>query len=253
MEILVTNDDGIHSKGLHILANSLSDLGKVVIVAPDRECSGVSHSLTIYQPLRINQLKENVFVVNGTPADCVMLAVHQILSKKPRLVVAGINKGPNMGEDICYSGTVSAAWEGTFSGIPSFAISLADFENMHFNVAGKFARLLAEVILDQKLPPGTLLNVNVPNLEEKDIRGVRITRQGKFIERYISYEKVNPDGELCYQIGGQKLKGKREDGTDFAAIEEGMISITPLKIDLTHYGVMEELKRWELARWKILG
>lgn len=253
MGILVTNDDGIHSEGLHVLANSLSDLGKVVIVAPDRERSAVSHSLTIYHPLRISQLKENIFVVNGTPADCVMLAVHQILSEKPKVVVAGINKGPNMGEDIRYSGTVSAAWEGTFFGIPSFAISLSGFENLHFNVAGKFARMLAEVLLEQKLPPGTVLNVNVPNLEEKEIKGVRITRQGKFIERYISYEKVNPEGELCYQIGNQKLKGEREDGTDFAAIDEGMISITPLKIDLTHYSVIEELKRWELVQWKIFG
>lgn len=252
MKILVTNDDGIQSEGLHVLANSLTGLGEVVIVAPDREQSAVSHSLTIRSPVEFNQLKENVYVVNGTPADCVMLAIYKILSEKPVLVASGINRGANMGEDIRYSGTVGAAWEGAFFGIPSFAISSASFENPNFSVAGKFARMLAGTMLIQKLFPGTLLNVNVPNLKAEHIKGVKITRQGKFIERFISYEKANPESGIYYLREKQKGKCEKEDGTDFTTVENGMISITPLKIDLTHYEVMEELKGWGLSQWKIL-
>lgn len=177
--ILVTNDDGIHFEGIQILATALKSLGRVVIVAPDREQSAVSHTLTLYRPLRVHELSKDVYSVDGTPTDCVNLAVNEILRQQPDLVVSGINKGPNLGDDLNYSGTVSAALEGGILGIPSIAVSVSTFEKHRFHPAAQFTKRLAKKILKEGLPDDVILNVNVPNVDEKKIKGYKFTTQGR--------------------------------------------------------------------------
>lgn len=242
--ILLTNDDGINSEGLHVLARELKDLGEVYIVAPDRERSAASHSLTLHRPLRVEKLSENVFSVDGTPADCVYLGVNGILETRPSLVASGINKGGNMGEDVIYSGTVSAAMEGMILGIPSFAISIIGRGDFHFDSAAKFAKRLASEMLRHEWPKDTLLNINVPNLPWDMIKGFKITRQGKrrFNNRIV--EKVDPRGKKYYWIGGESLAPEPIEESDYLAVNEGYISITPLHLDLTNYESIGILKKW---------
>jgi 5'-nucleotidase len=243
--ILVTNDDGIYSPGIQILAKTLKALGDVYIVAPDRERSAVSHSLTLHRPLHADEIKEKVYSVNGTPTDCVNIGVNGILKAKPDLVVSGINKGANLGDDITYSGTVMAAIEAKILGIPSFAISLVATGNFLFQEAANFGLILSEAILKSGLPENTLLNVNFPNLPISGIKGARITRQGKRIYGDIVTEIVDPRGKKHFWIGGNRLSWEKGEETDFEAIHEGMISITPLHVDLTNYSAIEKLKPLE--------
>ena len=235
MIILVCNDDGIRSEGIQTLAAALEPLGDVFVVAPDREQSAAGHSLTLHRPLRVEEVASRQFAIDGTPTDCVNLAVSGILSQRPDLVVSGINKGANLGDDITYSGTVSAAMEGTLLGIPSVAISLAGRTQFDFGPAAEFsARLLAQVI-EQGLPPNTLLNVNIPDRTREAMTGFRITRQGKRRFGEALVEKTDPRGKKYYWIGGDELGFIDEPGTDYAAILEGAVSITPVHLDLTHY------------------
>jgi 5'-nucleotidase len=247
IRILVTNDDGVNSPGLHALAQALSKVGSVVVVAPDRERSAVSHSLTLHHPLRAEQMNTNIYSVDGTPTDCVTLAVMGIMKEnKPALIFSGINKGQNLGDDVTYSGTVSAAMEGTLLNIPSVAMSLVGDQHRHFDVAAEVAVFLAKMILSQELPPDTLLNVNVPDLPKEKIAGMAITRLDKRYYSETIVEKVDPRGRTYYWIGGENplwLKGR---GTDYEAISENKISITPLHMDLTNYAALEELRRWRL-------
>lgn len=246
MLILVSNDDGIHSPGIHILAEALRSIGEVYIIAPDRERTAASHALTLHKPLRMEQLKDKVYSVNGTPTDCVNLAINGILPGRPDIVVSGINKGGNLGDDVTYSGTVSAAFEGTLLGVPSFAISLVAESDHKFETAAKIAHDLTLLIKEQSLPPEVLLNVNVPNLDIKDIRGIRITRQGKRIyDENSIIEKIDPRGKKYYWIGGSRLSWEKMEDSDFSAIEEGMVSITPLRLDLTEYNAVKTLHGWE--------
>lgn len=240
--ILVSNDDGIHSEGLKVLAEALESVGKVYVVAPDRERSAASHSLTLHRPLRVTRLSQRSYAVDGTPTDCINLAVNGILGFTPDLVVSGINRGGNLGDDITYSGTVSAAMEGTLFGILSFAVSLVvDYEEKcDFKPAAEFAVKLASYILKEGLPRDTLLNVNVPNV--RDIKGYRITKQGKRIYGEAVVEKIDPRGKKYYWIGANSTKWEDGDDTDFKAIEEHYISITPIHLDLTNYASMRELK-----------
>lgn len=245
--ILVTNDDGIHSKGIIVLAKALREIGDVFIVAPDIEQSAVAHSLTLHRPLRVAKIKKNFYAVDGTPADCIHLAVNTILPKKPRLIVSGINKGGNLGDDIIYSGTVSAAFEGTLLGIPSFAISLVSRSHFKFDVAARFALRMARSILQRGLPKNTFLNVNVPNLDEKQIKSYQITHQGRLIHDGNGVvEKVDPRGRKYYWIGGGQLIFEKGGNTDVEAVSRSCISITPLNLDLTNYSSMRELKRWKV-------
>lgn len=245
--ILVTNDDGIHSKGIIILAKFLQEMGEVFVVAPDREKSAVAHSLTLHRPLRVEKIKKNFYAVDGTPADCVHLGVNAILPNRPRLIVSGINKGGNLGDDIIYSGTVSAAFEGTLLGIPSFAISLVSRSHFKFDVAAQFALRMARSIIQRELPPKTFLNINVPNLEERDIKSYKITQQGRFIHGGDGViEKVDPRGRKYYWIGGGQLIFNRGRNTDAEAVSKSFISITPLTLDLTNYSSMRELKKWRI-------
>ena len=245
--ILVTNDDGIHSKGIILLAKALQEMGDVFVVAPDREKSAVAHSLTLHRPLRVEKIKKNFYAVDGTPADCVHLGVNAILPKRPRLIVSGINKGGNLGDDITYSGTVSAAFEGTLLGIPSFAISLVSRSHFKFDVAARFAVRVAQHILEKGLSKDTLLNINVPNLDEEKIKTYKITQQGRWVHNGSAViEKVDPRGKKYYWIGGGQLIFDKRKDTDFEAVSNSYISITPLHLDLTHYPSIRQLRKWRL-------
>ena len=245
--ILVSNDDGIHSKGIIALAKALREIGDVFTVAPDVEQSAVAHSLTLHRPLRVEKIRKNFYAVDGTPADCIHLGVNTILPKKPRLIVSGINKGGNLGDDIIYSGTVSAAFEGTLLGIPSFAISLVSRSHFKFDVAARFALRMARSIIERGLPKNTFLNINVPNLDEKEIKSYQITHQGRLIHNGDEVvEKVDPRGRKYYWIGGGELVFEKGGNTDVEAVSKSCISITPLNLDLTNYSSMQELKKWRL-------
>jgi 5'-nucleotidase len=246
-KILVTNDDGIYSEGIIVLAKALREIGDVLVVAPDREKSAIAHSLTLHRPLRVEKVKRNFYAVDGTPADCVYLGVNVISPKRPGLIVSGINKGGNLGDDVTYSGTVSAAFEGTLLGIPSFAVSLVSNSDFKFHAAARFAVRVARHVLKSGLPKGTFLNINVPNLSEEAIRSYKITRQGRWIQNGSGViEKVDPRGKKYYWIGsGQLVFDKRVD-TDFEAVSNSSISITPLHLDLTHYPSMQQLRKWRL-------
>jgi 5'-nucleotidase len=245
--ILVTNDDGIHSKGIHILAKALQKMGNVFVVAPDSEKSAIAHSLTLHRPLRVEKIKRNVYAVDGTPADCIHLGVNTILPERPRLIVSGINKGGNLGDDIIYSGTVSAAFEGTLLGIPSFAISLVSRSHFKFDVAAQFALRVARHILRKGLPRNTFLNINVPNLDEKEIKSYKITQQGRLIHNGDGViEKVDPRGRKYYWIGGGQLIFDKGRNTDVDAVSKSCISITPLNLNLTNYSSMREIKKWRI-------
>lgn len=245
MIILVCNDDGIRSEGIQALARALDPLGEVYVVAPDREQSAVSHSLTLHRPLRVEDAGDHQFAVDGTPTDCVNLAVSGILPGRPGLVVSGINKGANLGDDITYSGTVSAAIEGSLLGIPSLAVSLATLDasaTFEFSAAAEFAARLATEVIARALPANTLLNVNVPAVPREQMTGFRITRQGKRRYGEALVEKVDPRGKKYYWIGGDELGFIDEPGTDFAAIQDRAVSITPIHLDLTHYPSFESLR-----------
>jgi len=246
LKILVTNDDGIHSKGIIILAKALRELGEVYVVAPDTEKSAIAHSLTLHRPLRVERIKKNFYAVDGTPADCVHLGVNIILPERPQLIVSGINKGGNLGDDVTYSGTVSAAFEGTLLKIPSFAISLVARSHFKFDPAARVAVRVAKLVVKKGLPEDTLLNVNVPNLSEKEIKSYKITEQGRWKHNGSAVvEKVDPRGKKYYWIGGGQLIFDKRGDTDFEAVSDASVSITPLHLDLTDYASLPLLKKWK--------
>ena len=240
--ILVTNDDGIHSPGLKALAEALAEVGEVVVIAPDRERSAAGHSLTLHKPLRATEVAPGWYAVNGTPTDCVTLGVMGMLKERPHLVASGVNLGPNMGDDITYSGTVSAAVEGTLLGIPSIAVSVVDASPQGLRTAAAFAARLAPLVLERGLPPDTLLNVNVP---AGPLKGVVVTRQGKRSYNELIVEKIDPRGKTYYWIGGGEPTWELLGGTDYEAVTGGKVSITPLHLDLTNYAATQVLKEWE--------
>lgn len=247
--ILVTNDDGIHSQGLHILAEHLESIGTVWVFAPDRERSAVSHSLTMNQPLRSTQVRDRVYMLDGTPADCVVFGVKGFLSEPPDLVVSGINRGPNLGNDVIYSGTVAGAHEGHLCGIPSFAVSLDVTKvnpQIRFATAAQCSMILARQILDGELPDGTFLNMNVPNCEFDELDGVSITRLGQRVYHDVLEKRTDPQGREYFWIGGSPPSWVPAEGTDFHAIEERRVSITPLGQDFTQFHAIPELDRWGL-------
>jgi 5'-nucleotidase len=243
--ILACNDDGIQSEGLTRLVEAVEAIDRVVVVAPDRERSAVSHALTLDRPLRADEVREGWFAVTGTPTDCVNLAVNGLLDQRPWIVVSGINRGANLGDDVTYSGTVSAAMEAVLLGIPAVAFSQVGRVAFNYDAAASFARRLIERLYERSLPPDTLLNVNVP--EDAAPRGFRVTRQGKRRYGDAVVEKVDPRGRKYYWIGGGELGFTDDPGTDFAAIKEGYVSVTPLHLDLTNYESMQSLQALELA------
>jgi 5'-nucleotidase len=247
MDILVTNDDGIHAAGVRALADAVSGLGDVTIIAPDREQSATSHSLTLHRPLRINRVGENMLAVDGTPTDCVLLGVHGYLKRKPGLVLSGINHGPNMGEDVSYSGTVSAAMEGTFLGIPSIAVSLATWTPQDFDPAKRIVRSLVGNLVRRGLPARLCLNVNIPAVPAEGIRGLKVTRLGRRVYHDVIVEKRDPRGKLYYWIGGEDVTWEHDETSDWNAVQAGYVSLTPLTLELTDYREMVELEAMGLT------
>ena len=241
--ILVTNDDGIHAPGLQVAFEASQKLGNVVIIAPEHDNSAASHSLTMNRPLRVRQIERNIFTINGTPTDCVTIGIGKILQKKPDLVISGINPGPNLGDDVSYSGTVSAAIEATMLGVPSVAVSLAaESEPYHYDTAVKFIVKLAGIILEEGLPKDTLLNVNIPNTTPERIRGVAFTRRGRRLYEDAIKETYDPWGRRHYWIGGGTPSFDAGEDTDSAAIRVNKISITPMHLDPTNYEALKLLK-----------
>ncbi len=252
--ILVTNDDGIHSPGLHALADALRPLGEVTVVAPDREKSAASHALTLHRPVALRRIDPGIYTVDGTPADCVYLGALRVLERKPGLVASGINRGGNIGDDVTYSGTVAAALEGTILGIPSIAISQVgqtsqdrgqnDAVTFGWDTSCRVARRIADRVLAEGLPDDILLNVNVP---VDPVRGVRCTRQGKHLYDQVVHEAVDPRGRITYWVGsGEARAMEQPEDTDYTAVKSGYVSITPLHLDLTHRAFLERIRRaWE--------
>jgi 5'-nucleotidase len=251
MRILICNDDGIYSEGILALARSLSAIGEVTVVAPDAERSATGHAITMYDPLRVQEihlegLKASCYSVDGTPADCVKLAVDHLMSEKPDIVFSGINRGGNLGTDVLYSGTVSAAMEGAILGFPAAAISLASFENNDYTYAAEFASKVATKLFNESFPYGTLININVPNLPKKDIKGVKIAPLGvrKYNDSYV--KRKDPRGQTYYWLSGGVVESENAEDTDVIWINKGFITITPLHFDLTKYSLIEELRDWNL-------
>src|SRR6476620_2017471 len=241
--ILITNDDGIHSEGIAALESAMNEIGDVYVVAPESEMSGASHSLTLSRPLRIRKIDDRHWTVDGTPTDCVTLALHKILNEDelPHLCVSLINHGVNLVDDATYSGTVAGALEATILGVPGIAISLVARDHFNFAEAARFTVLSARKILAEGLPEGTLLNVNVPNSE---VKGVKVTRQGIKNARPVITEHIDPRGKPYFWIGEQYFRSNAEDGTDYRAIEEGYISVTPLRSDMTDHSALTEIGSW---------
>jgi 5'-nucleotidase len=243
MRILLSNDDGIRSEGLKALYEELSKFADVVVVAPDRERSAVGRALTLHRPIRCEKIDENWYAVDGTPTSCVYIGIHAIMKgNKPDMVIGGINRGPNLGEDITYSGTVSVAMEGALLGIPSLAFSLASFENHKWKDAAKWAAEIAKEVGKKGLPQGCCLNVNIPNLSFEEIRGIKLTRQGKKNYSEKVEERKDPWGRTYYWIGGEEPDWIPEPGTDYWAVKNGYISITPIHLDLTDYEALKSLR-----------
>jgi 5'-nucleotidase len=240
--ILITNDDGIHAPGLRALANAMRDLGTVTVVAPSHERSASAQSLTLRQPIYCDQIAEREYSVEGTPADAMILAFHTLLSEKPDLVLSGINPGGNIGENIYYSGTVGAAMEAAVNGVPAIAISIANRgREFDFAPAAQFARDLLPVILQEGLPPGVMLNVNIP----QDWGGaVRFTRQSSKITRNLLQPGSDPRGRRYFWLSEQKVVEGIDPDSDHAAIRAGAISITPLQLDHTHVQSLNHLSHW---------
>lgn len=243
MRILVSNDDGVHAEGIRALSEALAACGEVIVVAPDRNRSGASHSLTLEVPLRVTRIAETGYhAVKGTPTDCVHLAVNELVRPEPDMVVAGINHGANLGDDVIYSGTVAAATEGRHLGFPSLAISLVG--KTHFATAAHYAALLVKGMMVHSLPADQILNVNVPDLPLDQIKGIRVTRLGNRHRAESVICTEDPRGQPIYWIGPPGSQQDAGEGTDFAAIEQGYVSITPLTIDMTAYSSLAGLGAW---------
>jgi len=244
MKILISNDDGYMAEGIKALAEAMSSLGDITVVAPDRNRSGASNSLTLENPLRVNKLDNGVYRVEGTPTDCVHLAITGLLDDEPDMVVAGINAGANLGDDVLYSGTVAAAIEGRFLGLPAVAISLNGHTATHYETAAWAAKKLVAQLLASSLPADTILNINVPDLPIEEITGFESTRLGRRHKAEPVIKELDPRGRAMYWVGPA---GEEEDagpGTDFDAIRRGAVSVTPLQIDLTHYDAIDGVANW---------
>lgn len=244
LRILLSNDDGVYARGLSVLRDSLKDIAELHVVAPDRNRSGASNSLTLSAPLRVKHLENNMISVEGTPTDCVHVAITGLLQERPDMVITGINAGSNLGDDVWYSGTVAAAMEGRFLGLPAMALSLAGEHYQHYETAGAITRLMIDHLLNNPLPASTILNINVPDIPLSSIMGFEVTRLGTRHCAEPTIKQIDPRGHLVYWVG---LAGAEEDsgpGTDFYAIRNRRVSVTPLRVDLTHYEAFDQLSNW---------
>jgi len=244
MRILLSNDDGYFAPGLAALAEALAGLGEIVVVAPEQNRSGASNSLTLDRPLFLKQAANGFHFVNGTPTDCVHLAVTGMLDKLPDIIVSGINLGANMGDDTIYSGTVAAATEGFLLGIPSIAISLTSFEGNNFDSAGLVAKELVERFIRNPINEPLLLNVNVPDRPHAELQGMEVTRLGRRHKAEPVVKMISPRNETVYWVGAAGAAADSGPGTDFNAVDRGFVSITPLQIDLTHTAQLNAVRHW---------
>jgi 5'-nucleotidase len=244
MRILLSNDDGYFAPGILALAEALDGLGEIVVVAPEQNRSGASNSLTLDRPVSLKQAANGFYFVNGTPTDCVHLAVTGMLDYLPDIIVSGINQGANMGDDTIYSGTVAAATEGFLLGIPSIALSLTSFEGNHFATAGRIARELVERFFHDPIPQPVLLNVNVPDIPYADLSGTEVTRLGRRHKAEPVVRMRSPRNDTVYWVGAAGAAAEAGPGTDFNAIERGCVSITPLQVDLTHTAQLQAIANW---------
>lgn len=244
MRILLSNDDGYFAPGIAALAHALQDIAEITVVAPERDRSGASNSLTLDRPLSVRRAGNGFYYVNGTPTDCVHLAVTGMLDHLPDMVVSGINHGANMGDDTIYSGTVAAATEGYLLGVPSIAFSLVGKTGDDFSTSARVARDLVQRVQQKPFAHPVLLNVNVPNCSYDDLQGIQITRLGRRHKAEPVIRTTNPRGEEIFWVGPAGLAQDAGEGTDFYAVATGHVSITPLQIDLTHFNQMSQLKSW---------
>lgn len=244
INILVSNDDGVNAPGIIALSDALKAFAKVLTVAPDRNCSGASNSLTLTNPLRINTLNNGYVSVNGTPTDCVHLAIRQLCKVDPDIVVSGINAGANMGDDTLYSGTVAAAMEGRFLGLPAIAISLVGKKLQHYQSAADYAARIVKNLLAHPIESNQILNVNVPDLPLEQIKGIKVTRLGARHKAEGMVKTQDPAGKDIYWLGPVGAEQDSGEGTDFGAIADGYVSITPLTVDLTAYNQLTKLADW---------
>lgn len=244
MRILLSNDDGYFAPGLAALTEALARFGEIVVVAPEQNRSGASNSLTLDRPLMLKKAPSGFYFVNGTPTDCVHLAVTGMLDELPDIIVSGINLGANMGDDTIYSGTVAAATEGYLLGIPSFAVSLTSFEGRHFTTAARVAASLVERFVENPISEPVLLNVNVPDIPYEQLRGVEVTRLGRRHKAEPVVRMKSPRNETVYWVGAAGAAADAGPGTDFNAVERGFASLTPLQIDLTHTAQLSSVRHW---------
>jgi len=252
LNILITNDDGIHAPGIFALKKALEIIGNVLVVAPDTERSAVGHAITLSDPLRVSEVYKDDshfgWAVNGTPADCVKLGIRCISKKPIDIVVSGINLGPNTATNIMYSGTVSAAAEAVIMGVPGLAISLTSFDTPEFEYSSRLAQQLTKKIIENGLPEGTLLNVNVPPLKPEEIEGIVITRQGKGRYEESFDKRIDPNNRTYYWLSGKRMNLDHEDDVDDVVIRSNKVSITPVRYDLTDTDMLEKLQRWNIEK-----
>ncbi|NNC66167.1 MAG: 5'/3'-nucleotidase SurE [Gammaproteobacteria bacterium] len=246
MKILVSNDDGYLATGINVLADALAKIADIVVVAPDRNRSAASNSLTLHDPLRIARVSENRYRVNGTPSDCVHLALTGFLDEEPDLVVSGINHGANLGDDVIYSGTVAAAMEGRFLGFPTIAVSLVGHRMQHFDTAARVAAELVQRLEREPLPSEFIFNVNVPDLPYDELTGITTARLGFRHKSEPVVKSADPHGRTIYWVGPAGDSQEAGEGTDFFAIEQGSVAITPLKVDLTRHEALSQVSEWLL-------
>lgn len=251
LRILISNDDGIHSLGIYQLANSLSSIGKVIVVAPESERSASGHSITMHKPLRSKSVdffgKDiEAWCINGTPSDCIKFALQSLLKEKPNLIVSGINHGSNLGTDVLYSGTVSAAVEGAINGIPSIALSLCCHDNCDFKPYAKISSILCKQLYDNGIEKGIVININFPYIPKEELKGIRITSLGVRRYRNCFVERKDPRGKSYYWLAGELEDEENSEDTDVNSINNKYISITPIKIDLTSHEMINKMREWEL-------
>ncbi|UCH84348.1 MAG: 5'/3'-nucleotidase SurE [Candidatus Latescibacterota bacterium] len=242
--LFITNDDGYHAPGIQLLCEALSGLGEIFVAAPAHEQSASSHSLTVRKRIATSRVREGHYKIEGTPTDSVLLGIQGILKRTPDLLVSGINHGPNMGEDVTYSGTVAAAIEGTLIGVPSVAISSLQRDIKSTDTIGRIARVVVEAALKLGMPDGSLLNVNIPDPDISPIKGVRITKLGSRAYDNPLQPEEEEDDVVYYTIGGNDPVWQADDGTDIAAVRMGYVSVTPLQLDLTDYKAIVEMEQW---------
>lgn len=251
MRILLTNDDGIHAPGIRALWEELRALGEIFVVAPDSEKSATSQAITVHHPIRVDQYPISLqgieaWKVGGTPTDCVKLAIEALLDKRPDIVVSGINQGPNLGTDVLYSGTVSAAIEAAMFNIPAVAVSLDAWQSPDFAPAARFTARFVSTMAQQQLPPNTLININVPHLPEPQLKDPLVTKLGIRQYENVFQKRVDPRGRTYYWMGGNIVDNENQADTDIAVVKQGHIAITPIHFDLTNFAIMDMIKQWPI-------